>query len=192
MVAKTTVLFATTASFGMLVTSMQNMGLVGMITVEWPMSISTPLNVCKFLLLDIDNLGFACVAGQQDVTRYVLNAMLFPFGLAWLGICYVASQLLPQKYQWQYPYLFSVMGGFLQVGFNTMSALSLAPMMCYLHPNGQRSVLKYPGVICGSSDHEAMLLAGWILLMVFVLGFFVLCCFLALKDSRLNIYNGAG
>ncbi|CAK9078174.1 Potassium channel GORK [Durusdinium trenchii] len=69
------------------------------------------------------------------------------------------------------------MGAFLQVGFSTMSATSLAPMMCYKHPNGLRSILKYPGVICGSDEHTSMLVIGWLLLSIFVLGFVALCTF---------------
>ena len=67
------------------------------------------------------------------------------------------------------------MGAFLQVGFSTMSATALAPMMCYQHPNGLRSILKYPGVICGSAEHDAMLAIAWVLLIVFVFGFVALC-----------------
>ena len=62
--AKATVLFATTASFGMLVMSMQNMGLIGMMTVEWPLTLDGIFSICKFLLLDIDSYGFSCIAGR--------------------------------------------------------------------------------------------------------------------------------
>ena len=57
-------------------------------------------------------------------------------------------------------------------------------MMCYLHPNGQRSILKYPDVICGSSDHSIMLVAGWLLLCIFVLGFVTLCSFAVWMATR--------
>ncbi|CAK9021800.1 Ephrin_rec_like domain-containing protein, partial [Durusdinium trenchii] len=62
-----------------------------------------------------------------------------------------------------------------------MSATSLAPMMCYKHPNGLRSVLKYPNIICGSDEHTAMLVIGWILLVVFALGFVALCTFAVIQ-----------
>jgi len=80
------------------------------------------------------------------------------------------------------------MGAFLQVSFSTMSATALSPMMCYKHPNGLRSILKYPGVLCGSSDHAAMLVVAWILLTVFVLGFPAACAFAVLKDAWLRFH----
>ena len=64
--AKATVLFATTASFGMLVMSMQNLGLIGMMTVEWPLALDGIFSICKFLLLDIDSYGFSCIAGRTS------------------------------------------------------------------------------------------------------------------------------
>jgi len=44
--------------------SMQNMGLIGMMTVEWPGALDGIFSICKFLLLDIDSYGFSCVAGR--------------------------------------------------------------------------------------------------------------------------------
>lgn len=40
------------------------------------------------------------------------------------------------------------------------------PMICYAHPNGQHSNLKYPVIFCGSSEHTAMLIAGSLLLAI--------------------------
>ena len=175
--AKATVLFATTASFGMLVMSMQNMGLIGMMTVEWPLKLDGLFSICKFLLLDIDSYGFSCIAGQSEPIRYLLSALIFPVGVAWLTICWGVSKLFSERYHWNGSKVVSCIGAFLQVGFSTMSATSLAPMMCYKHPNGLRSILKYPGVLCGTADHDMMLVMGWILLTVFVLGFVALCTF---------------
>eukprot|EP00435_Cladocopium_sp_Y103_P019777 s447_g4.t2 len=177
--AKATVLFATTASFGMLVMAMQNLGLVGMMTVEWPISLQGLFSICQLLLLDIDSYGFSCIAGQSEPVRYLLSALIFPVGVSWLALCFGVSKLFPKKRQWEGPKVCSTMGAFLQVGFSTMSATSLAPMMCYQHPNGQRSIMKYPGVICGSSEHDVMLVIAWLLLVVFVFGFVSLCAFAA-------------
>eukprot|EP00913_Durusdinium_trenchii_P029364 g27527.t2 len=79
--AKATVLFATTASFGMLVMSMQNLGLIGMMTIDWPVDLKGIFSVCQFLLLDIDSYGFSCIAGSVAPIRYLLSALIFPVGV---------------------------------------------------------------------------------------------------------------
>eukprot|EP00913_Durusdinium_trenchii_P016816 g15806.t1 len=158
--AKATVLFATTASVGLLVMSMQNLGLIGMMTIDWPESLKGRLDgvppsifgVCQFLLLDIDSYGFSCIAGSNPTIRYLLSVLIFPVGVLWLTGCFCTSKLLPAKYHWNGSKVCSTIGAFMQMSFSTMSAASLAPMMCYKHPNGLRSVLKYPDVICGSEE----------------------------------------
>ncbi len=123
--------------------------------------------------------------GQSEPIRYLLSALIFPVGVAWLATCWGVSKLFPQRFHWDGSKVTSCIGAFLQVGFSTMSATSLAPMMCYKHPNGLRSILKYPGVLCGSADHDLMLVMGWILLSVFVLGFVALCTYAVNMDARL-------
>ena len=44
---------------------------------------------------------------------------------------------------------------------------------------------KYPDIICGSDDHTAMLVIGWLLLLIFVLGFVVLCSWAVRQASGL-------
>ena len=62
----------------------------------------------------------------------------------------------------------------LQVSFNTMSSLALQPMMCYSHPNGASSLLKHPGVLCGSLEQRLMQVLGSIMLACMV-AFFASC-----------------
>ena len=112
-------------------------------------------------------------------------------GIAWLALGYGLSRFFPEKYHWEGPKVCSTMGAFLQVGFSTMSATSLAPMMCFQHPNGLRSILKYPGVICGSADHTSMLVFAGILLVVFVFGFVSLCGFAVWKVLWLQTGEGS-
>ena len=177
-------LFATTASFGMLVMALQNLGLIGLMTVQWPTDLDGIFAICQLILLDIDNFGFSCVAGTSAPIRYLLSALIFPIGVSWLALAYLVSRLLiPQDYAWEGPKVCSTVGAFLQLGFSTMSATSLAPMMCYKHPNGIRSLLKYPGVFCGSPDHAAMLVIGWLLLSVLVL-FVTFCTFAVIKVPK--------
>ena len=81
---------------------------------------------------------------------------------------------------WEFMKTVNVMGHFLQTGSTTMASFGLLPFMCYDHPNGQQSILKYSGTLCGSRDHISMAIIGASLL-VLSLTFFALCCFAAQK-----------
>ena len=57
--AKASVLFTTTCAFGMLVSLLQSIGIIGMMTVDWPVDLSGFFAYFKVLLLDLDSFGFA-------------------------------------------------------------------------------------------------------------------------------------
>ena len=61
--AKASVMATTGMSFGMTVNLLQNVGIIGMMTVSWPEGLAGILSAFQVLLLDIDNYSFACFAG---------------------------------------------------------------------------------------------------------------------------------
>jgi len=65
---------------------------------------------------------------------------------------------------WKDTHAVNCAGQFMQMSFITMVAIGLLPLNCYLHPNGERSIRSYPGTICWSDDHPAMILPGLYLL----------------------------
>eukprot|EP00438_Fugacium_kawagutii_P005970 Skav202221 [mRNA] locus=scaffold2694:30565:31975:+ [translate_table: standard] len=139
---------------------MQNLGLVGMMTVEWPPSLQGLFAVCQFLLLDIDSYGFSCVAGNWAAVGLFRPER----------ICSVPPE------RSHFPYWHRMDGAVLR-----------RVAMCYKHPNGLRSLLKYPGVICGSAEHSAMLVIGSIFLAIFVVGFVVICGYAVYKVPSWSI-----
>lgn len=59
---------------------------------------------------------------------------------------------------WKLYKTFNTIGALLTVGFATLSAVSLQPLMCYHHPNGKSSLVKYTGTFCG--DHEQIIMVA--------------------------------
>jgi len=52
--------------------------------------------------------------------------------------------------------LFNVIGEVLIEFYISITLAIFAPFKCYNHPNGETSVEKYPGVVCGSGEHGGM------------------------------------
>ena len=73
--AKATVIFSTTASVGILVMSLQTLGLISLMTVEFPQHLQDLFAICKFFVLDLDDYGFSCIAGH--VERDLFYLLLF-------------------------------------------------------------------------------------------------------------------
>jgi len=176
--AKASTLFSTTCAIGMMINMLQSLGIVGTMTVEWPVNMAGIFDFLQVFTFDIDSFAFACFAGENPVARYVGLVLFFPAGLLWLQGCGLISKIKP-SWAWSKVKLRSTMGQFMQVAFSTMSSTALVPMICYTHPNGQQSNLKYPNVFCGSDEHMPMLIAGWLLLAFGVCGFWTFAAWLA-------------
>mgnify|MGYP002803884561 CR=1 FL=1 len=180
MTAKASTLFSTTCGVGMMINMLQTLGIIGGMTVDWPVTLGNILGVLQIFAFDIDGLGFACISGSNAVIRYVTTVVFFPCGLVWLCSCGFISRLT-SNWRWDRVKLNSTMGQFLQVGFSTMSSTALVPLICYSHPNGQQSNLKNPNIFCGSEDHTLMVIFGVLLLVFGVCGFLSVCAWLAYR-----------
>eukprot|EP00434_Breviolum_minutum_P002792 symbB.v1.2.002453.t1/scaffold99.1/size346285/9 len=188
MTAKASTLFSTTCGVGMMINMLQTLGIIGGMTVDWPVSFGNILGVLQIFTFDIDGLGFACISGSNAVIRYITTVVFFPVGLVWLFSCGFISRL-KSNWRWDQVKLNSTMGQFLQVGFSTMSSTALVPLICYSHPNGQTSNLKNPNVFCGSEEHTLMVIGGVLLLTFGVCGFLSVCAWLAYRSPH---YSNTG
>jgi len=56
--------------------------------------------------------------------------------------------------------------------------------MCYSHPNAEKSLLKFPHVVCGTSEHNVMMTIGLPLLLL-TAGFYAACIFSAVVAPRM-------
>lgn len=137
--AKASVLFTTTCAFGMLVSLLQSIGIIGGMTVEFPINIKGLFSFMSIFVLDLESFGFACFAGANTAFRYSVSVVLFPIAVGWLALNFGVSKLVP-RHAWDLTKVLSCMGQVMQVGFSTMSAVALAPFMCYTHPNNMLSL----------------------------------------------------
>eukprot|EP00913_Durusdinium_trenchii_P011033 g10357.t1 len=172
---------------------MQTIAVFGLMSVTWSQSLSSASSGFQIFLLDLDQLGLNCVLGSNNVTRFLLRVAIFPVAsLTLLSRWALAVRTLPcprflpqrcrvQVKKWVLFKTMNCIGKFLQVGFATFSAVSLQPLMCYHHPNGLHSILKYPSTFCGDSEHVIMIVIGMVLMAIFVVGFFAACSLAAWK-----------
>ena len=157
----------------------QTVAILGMMTVAWPEVFQTTTENFQVFLLDLESFRLACLAGGSSWSRWALSAVICPVASLWLLLVHAISQCLPRRKR-KLPKTLNTIGVFLEAGFATMSAVGMQPLMCYSHPNGLNSVLKYPGVICGESEHILMLVFG-IALLCFTLCFLTSCFYACWK-----------
>eukprot|EP00435_Cladocopium_sp_Y103_P075429 s332_g57.t1 len=176
---------------GVIVSSLQSIALLGLMSTKWPATFEKTSSGLQFFVLDMDSLGLACFVGGTSEISYVATAFLCPAILLWLAICHVSSKLSCFRrcglQRWKWPFTLNTVGLGLQLGFGSIAAVSLKPMMCYRHPNGRHSVLSYPTIFCGESGHGLLLGCGIGLLTLFVLGFMVICSYAVWNLPRWSV-----
>jgi len=184
---KATSLLCITTGVGMLVVLLQNLGVMHSINVAWPAGLSDILRFAALFLLSLQGLGLSCFTGGSVVWEYASVTFVFWFlAVALPAISSITQQipyLVRRQKAWNTMKTFSTVGQFLQVGFTTMTSLSLTPFMCQEHPSGKESILKYPSVFCHSAQHISMQVFG-ACLAALVASFFVFCIFAAIKAPQ--------
>jgi len=169
---------------------MQSLALFGLMSAKWPETFEQISSSLQIFVLDMKNLSLNCLLGGNSALSYVASTVVFPLVLLWLVICHAVSRLICSRkcglHRWKWPFTFNTMGLFLQLGFGTMAAVSMKPMMCYRHPNGRHSVVSYPSILCGEAGHGLMVVFG-ILSLILLVGFVALCSYAVWKLPRWSL-----
>lgn len=140
---------------GLTIATLQVLGVLAT-TVKDVTKSSGFLDAGRFFVLD--GVGFSC-AGTNTATfqMTVLFFWCIPWSFVLLGcISNVIPVLKKRHLAWEWRRTISLIGNFLQIGFTTMASIALVPFMCFKHPIGKFSVLKYPDIFCGSPEHHLM------------------------------------
>ena len=158
-------------SVGLAIKWLQTVAIIGTITVTWPSSVASHFTTLQVFILDVDVLSFSCFVSEQASFRYIVKVLCFPAAILWIIGNFFFSKFLPQRLKWQWTKTANTSGNLIQVGFAVMTTVALESMMCYVHPNGTYSLVKYSSVTCGEGEQVTMMVAGVSLLVIFVIGF---------------------
>ncbi|CAK8991648.1 unnamed protein product, partial [Durusdinium trenchii] len=184
--AKASVMMSTTAALGMLVALFQNLGVLNTVAVQWPDGLEAILNFASLFTFNLDALGLSCAAGG-NVGRYVSTASFFWIVTLALPTVGLLTNFIPilrsRQLAWEKNKTISTLGQFLQVGFTTMCNVGVMPFMCYRHPTGQESILKYPNVFCGTDEHVIMKVFGALVILL-AGSFFTAACYAAYQAPK--------
>ena len=161
----------------MMLNFVQNLGILGMVFVPWPDGLVKAFEFSQVFVLNLKSFGSNC-ASLGDFEQYILTVGCF-FGVLVLLLSIGGlSRLLPcltrRNLSWS-PYRIACTTGKIYQGlFVTMCSVGLSPFMCYNHPNGQQSLLKYPNLLCQGSNHKIMEFAG-VFVLLLCLSHFIFC-----------------
>lgn len=181
-IAKASLAECARLSMEIMINFVQNLGILSLAPVPWPDALRKLLEFSEVFVLKVQSFGIHC-ATRSDMEQYIFISGTFVSIVVagpLLGLC---TQLVPLRRRglsWDFYRTLCATGKLLQALFVTMCNVGLGPFMCYLHPNGRRSMLKHPNTLCSSPDHEIMQWASFAVLFL-SLTLFILCCWSVAK-----------
>lgn len=176
----------------------QNVAVISAAPTAWPPLLISTVHSGRILTLNVEVIGLSCIfAGPGSVLlKYLAQAAAFPLVICVILLVFVFTRLLAKAGAWGgHPFAtlawtwhgtVSLIGKFCHCTFPTMVNISLIPFMCYAHPDGEESLVKFTDTFCWEGgDHLLMMVAGAILAGLSLV-FFSLCSWSAWKVADWN------
>ena len=177
----------------------QNLAVISATPTAWPPLLTDTIRTGRILTLNVEAFGLSCIfAGPGSVLlKYLAQVVAFPVVICVILLVFVFTRLLSKMLNstpwggqlaitWTWHGTVSLIGKFCHCTFPTMVNISLIPFMCYAHPDGEESLVKFTETFCWEGgDHLLMMVAGAILAGL-SLAFFSLCFWAAWNVADWN------
>lgn len=147
---------------GMLVTIVQQMGVLHALSVPWKEPLSSLLMIASLMNFDLEVLQLSCIMNFHPVSNYCTKVSVPFCVLASVCILYVVETKLRQKSLWGQNYiLIAALGTLMLVFIIAITNTAVLPFECNSHPNGLKTVRRYPTVVCWEGGmHQTMVSVG--------------------------------
>jgi basic membrane protein A len=170
------------AVMGQVITYSQIFSMVGTFNISWPAEIQGIFDVYSFFMLRLQLLRPSCLFGSWAFESDYLSGLLMPFLFAGVYIAEYAIILLFAKFRsakppkWDWDTVCNTLGRTFQVFHVAILKQVTTVLECYEHPNGDRSLVMFPQVICGDEEHMSIMPVTAIILFLYCGVFFAYLC----------------
>jgi hypothetical protein len=147
---------------GQLISYSQIFAVLGTLNVPWPTPIAWSLDALRILGFQFQLLMPACVFGGWSFEAEFLFGVLLP--VAFVGVYavhFLMFLILPKAgvkvEPFQVDMVISTCGRVFVILHVAILKQATEIFECYEHPNGQSSIVEFPGTLCWESSHNAMI-----------------------------------
>jgi hypothetical protein len=171
------------AVMGQIISYSQIFSMVGTFNVSWPQELQHIFRFYDFFMLHLQLLRPACLFGSWDFGAGYISGLLLPFLFAGVYLLEYAIIKVCSKFTsikpLQWDLVCNTLGRVFQVCHVAILKQVTTVLECYEHPNGQRSLVMFPEVLCGEDEHMSIIPATSIVLFLYCVVFFGYLCWVA-------------
>uniref|UniRef100_A0A0G4FXK8 Reverse transcriptase Ty1/copia-type domain-containing protein n=1 Tax=Chromera velia CCMP2878 TaxID=1169474 RepID=A0A0G4FXK8_9ALVE len=163
------------ASLSIVLLFAQYVSVLNSIDVSLPSELTGTFSFLEYISLDWDGLRQECAFtdttpieqfATQVMLPFIFTAMLFSV----YGLTFLLHRFLPRFQPWELDKVLNVLGFVLQIVYVILSVNSLKPFDCVSHPSGDKTLRTFPGVFCGTAEHNDMVILGSFMLVIYLIG----------------------
>jgi len=171
-------LLVLTSVFSVLITSMQQMGVISLISIEWRDPLKACLNALRLLTFDIEVLRLGCVGPVRPLQLYALRLTMIFIGIIVLFGIHFLRVAVFKKFQFRKhrSTLVAAVGVVTTVFYTSVVTSMTLPMQCRQHPNRSWTVRSYPSVLCWDADIHSIMMVFSVCSLIVPIGYIVAVC----------------
>jgi len=148
-------------AIGMLVTSLQQFSLLGLLNVQWLEPFKSFMRVMGVLVFDVSVLRLSCIRDVSTLGYFAFKLSVVPLSSLVMVVLYFLDVCLRRgrgfrRNRWQ---LVAAICALVLAFYVTLSTIALEPLNCRKHPNGRSTVLNYEAVICWETSEHVLMVA---------------------------------
>jgi len=164
--------FILVSTCGMGAFFMQTIGVFSTFQLTWPEELAWLFEISAIFMFDLNSLGASCFHGSGFAGKYWATIMVPLFVIACTGVGYLATQVLPVPEAWKMlpNQTMSMLGMLLTALYITLVKVVVAFWECVDNPSAGRTLAKYKDVVCSSDEHNEVLPAMALGLILYVIG----------------------
>eukprot|EP00971_Amphidinium_carterae_P255153 5065215-Amphidinium_carterae.1 len=150
---------------GQLITVTQQLGIVGMLSMEFEEPINSFMKLLGLVAFNVEVIRFNCISSAGPVQRFTMKVFIIFVTIALMLVIHATFVIVKHRgaFRQRTSSLVGAVGSLFMVFYIAVTSTVLEPLQCQEHPNDKWTVRMYPGVICWATDeHTTMLIIGTI------------------------------
>lgn len=185
-------------SFGLFIAVIQLSIVVSRTAINWPTTLGDFFARFQILVLETSSLRSQCLLGEGSASDF-LCIVLAPYvilggllGVSWLSRRVYPETKNPARFRMRYHETVNVVGTLFQALFIALLLFLLHPFRCYEHPNGMKSMVKYPHIVCDSGEdgmYGIMVAISLSVMVLVILPFFVFYVYHIIRMPELSLVD---
>ena len=151
---------------GQLCTFVQVLAAFSATDFDWGDPLTGILEAFSLVSLNFELIRIQCVSLMDSAGNYAIQVLAPGIGVLVIVITYISVRQCGWKVTLNG--LINSVGQLAVLLYISLTMVALTPFHCYSHPNGKKSLLGYPEVLCwDSDDHSTMLAFGILAILLY-------------------------